>query len=79
MWSRLLPYGRPPEHLKHNDGDRTGRRAGSYGISFSTIERLTRGFVLLLLGAVLVLGAPARAADPVRIVVLGDSLSAGLG
>ncbi len=75
----MLLRRKSPEHLKQNDGDYLSRRAGSYGVSFSAIERLTRGFALLLLGAGVVLAAPARAADPVRIVVLGDSLSAGLG
>ena len=77
--SSVLLRRKSPEHLKQNNGDCLSRRAGSYGVSFSAIERLTRGLALLLLGAGVVLAAPARAADPVRIVVLGDSLSAGLG
>lgn len=39
-----------------------------------------RTFAWILLGAGITMGAPAQAADgPTRIVVLGDSLSAGLG
>jgi acyl-CoA thioesterase-1 len=39
-----------------------------------------RTFAWILLGAGIAMGAPAQAADsPSRIVVLGDSLSAGLG
>jgi acyl-CoA thioesterase-1 len=76
----MLWFRKSREHLKQNDGDLPSHRAGSYGISFSAIERLTRRFARLLVGASLVIGAPALASDgPVRIVVLGDSLSAGLG
>jgi acyl-CoA thioesterase-1 len=53
----------------------------SYGISFAAVERLARTFLCLL--ALMVVTAPAVAQSPsngpVRLVVLGDSLSAGLG
>jgi acyl-CoA thioesterase-1 len=58
---------------------------GSYGISFAAVERPVRGFLCLLaLGLsvmTLALSASAQtpAARPVKMVVLGDSLSAGLG
>jgi acyl-CoA thioesterase-1 len=52
----------------------------SYGTSFTAVERLMRTFAWLLLGAGIAMAVPAQAADgPVRIVMLGDSLSAGLG
>jgi acyl-CoA thioesterase-1 len=58
----------------------------SYGNSAGAVERLTRMFVhLLVLGLGLMTGevalaqSPAAAAKPVKMVVLGDSLSAGLG
>ncbi|MCB1392304.1 MAG: arylesterase [Nitrobacter sp.] len=76
----MLGFRKSRERLKQNDGDLPSRLAGSYGISFSAIERLTRRFACLLVGAGLVIAGPVRASDaPVRIVVLGDSLSAGLG
>lgn len=73
-------FRKPLENLQRSSGDLPNRHAGSYGVSFPAVERLTRRFAWLLVGAGLVIGAPARASDdPVRIVVLGDSLSAGLG
>jgi acyl-CoA thioesterase I len=59
---------------------------GSYGTSGSRVEGKVRMFVqMLLLGLGLMTGeaafaqSPATAAKPVKMVVLGDSLSAGLG
>jgi len=57
----------------------------SYGISFAAVERPLRSFLrtLALASAVTTLALPASAqaqvAKPVKLVVLGDSLSAGLG
>jgi acyl-CoA thioesterase-1 len=61
----------------------------SYGISFAAVERPLRMFVKLLalgfVGAGLLMVDPAFAqtatptAKPIKMVVLGDSLSAGLG
>jgi acyl-CoA thioesterase-1 len=57
----------------------------SYGISFAAVERPLRMFVQLLavglIGGGLSMAEPAfaQAAKPVKMVVLGDSLSAGLG
>jgi acyl-CoA thioesterase-1 len=57
----------------------------SYGISFAAVERPLRMFVQLLvvglIGGGLSLAEPAfaQAGKPVKMVVLGDSLSAGLG
>lgn len=57
----------------------------SYGICFAAVERPVRGLLCLLTlalsAATLVLPAAAQtqAAKPVKMVVLGDSLSAGLG
>jgi acyl-CoA thioesterase-1 len=61
---------------------------GSYGICFAAVERLPRRFIGLPLAALLAtaMALPASAqspaaqiAKPIKIVVLGDSLSAGLG
>jgi acyl-CoA thioesterase-1 len=60
---------------------------GSYGTSAAPVERQERLFVhMLVLGVTLTMVAPALAQTPVepvtkpiRIVVLGDSLSAGYG
>jgi acyl-CoA thioesterase-1 len=58
---------------------------GSYGISFAAVERPIRSFLHLMAFALsattLALPASAQtaAARPVKMVVLGDSLSAGLG
>lgn len=53
----------------------------SYGTSFAAVERLARTFLCLL--AVGLLTAPTFAQTPpnapIKLVVLGDSLSAGLG
>jgi acyl-CoA thioesterase-1 len=57
----------------------------SYGISFAAVERPARSFLWLLalaLSAItpaLPASAQTQAAKPVKMVVLGDSLSAGLG
>ncbi len=57
----------------------------SYGISFAAVEGRLRSFLCLLALAlsVIALALPAAAqtqvAKPVKMVVLGDSLSAGLG
>jgi acyl-CoA thioesterase-1 len=57
----------------------------SYGTSFAAVERLTRTFAwLLVLATSTLLAASAFAQNstvngPVKLVVLGDSLSAGLG
>jgi acyl-CoA thioesterase-1 len=58
----------------------------SYVTSAGAVERLSRVFVhMLVLGLGLMMGqaafaqSPAVAAKPVKMVVLGDSLSAGLG
>ena len=56
----------------------------SYGTSFAAVERLARTFMFLMMaGLTLILPvAPAAAQDagkPVKLVVLGDSLSAGYG
>src|ERR1700687_10350 len=58
----------------------------SYGTSAGAVERLSRVFAhMLVLGLGLMTGetafaqSPAVAAKPVKRVVLGDSLSAGLG
>lgn len=76
----MLWFRKSQAHPKPNDGDLASCRVGSYGVSFPAFERLTHRFAWLLVFAGLVTGAPARAADgPVRIVVLGDSLSAGFG
>jgi acyl-CoA thioesterase-1 len=54
---------------------------GSYGISFAAVERPVRAFLCLMLVAWSALPATAQTqpAKPVKMVVLGDSLSAGLG
>ena len=58
---------------------------GSYGICFAAVERPVRSFRCLLAFALsaTMLALPASAqtqvAKPVKVVVLGDSLSAGLG
>jgi acyl-CoA thioesterase-1 len=58
---------------------------GSYGISFAAVERPARMIVhmlvLALIGGGLLMAQPAfaQAAKPIKMVVLGDSLSAGLG
>jgi acyl-CoA thioesterase-1 len=58
---------------------------GSYGICFAAVERPVRSFLgllaLALSAATLALPAAAQTqvAKPVKMVVLGDSLSAGLG
>jgi len=62
---------------------------GSYGDCFAAVEGLARVFlhlVVLVAAGCLVLGGSARAqpsaaenGKPIKIVVLGDSLSAGLG
>jgi acyl-CoA thioesterase-1 len=53
----------------------------SYGNPFAAVERLARTFLCLL--ALMLLAAPAVAQtlsnSPIKLVVLGDSLSAGLG
>ena len=59
----------------------------SYGISFAAVERPARMFMQLLvlgfIGGGSMLAPPASAqtqvAKPIKMVVLGDSLSAGLG
>jgi acyl-CoA thioesterase-1 len=57
----------------------------SYGICFAAVERPVRGFLCLLAlalpAATLVLPAAAQTQGPkpIKMVVLGDSLSAGLG
>jgi acyl-CoA thioesterase-1 len=57
----------------------------SYGISFAAVEGRLRSFLRLLALALaattpaLPAGAQTPAAKPVKMVVLGDSLSAGLG
>jgi acyl-CoA thioesterase-1 len=57
----------------------------SYGIWFAAVERPLRSFLCMLALALaattlpLPASAQAEAAKPVKIVVLGDSLSAGLG
>jgi acyl-CoA thioesterase-1 len=59
--------------------------AASYGTSARVVERLARLFVhMLVLGTVLMAAGTAfaqasRESKPIRMVVLGDSLSAGLG
>ena len=60
--------------------------ARSYGTSGSEVERHRRSFVhMLVLGMALMAGkaafaqAPAFETKPIKMVVLGDSLSAGLG
>src|SRR6266567_5746946 len=61
--------------------------ARSYGTSVSEVERHGRMFAhMLVLGMALMAASPAsaqapapRAAKPIKMVVLGDSLSAGLG
>src|SRR3979411_1006227 len=60
--------------------------ARSYGTSGSEVERHGRSFVhMLVLGMALMAGkaafaqAPAFETKPIKMVVLGDSLSAGLG
>src|SRR3954454_23330067 len=60
--------------------------ARSYGTSGSEVERHRRSFVhMLVLGLALMAGkvafaqAPAFETKPIKMVVLGDSLSAGLG
>jgi acyl-CoA thioesterase-1 len=58
---------------------------GSYGISFAAVEGRLRTIVhmlvLALIGGGLLMARPAfaQAAKPIKMVVLGDSLSAGLG
>jgi acyl-CoA thioesterase-1 len=55
-----------------------GRPSRSYGKLAGLVQPLRRAVTALALAAML--GMPAHAADrPVRIVVLGDSLSAGFG
>jgi acyl-CoA thioesterase-1 len=54
----------------------------SYGISFAAVERPARAFLCVLafaLSAALPASAQAQTARPIKMVVLGDSLSAGLG
>jgi acyl-CoA thioesterase I len=57
----------------------------SYGICFAAVERPVRGFLCLLAFAVsattlaLPAAAQPQAARPLKMVVLGDSLSAGFG
>jgi acyl-CoA thioesterase-1 len=54
----------------------------SYGICFAAVERPARSFLCLLafaFSAALPASAQTQAAKPVKMVVLGDSLSAGLG
>jgi acyl-CoA thioesterase-1 len=54
----------------------------SYGTSFAAVEGLTRTFVCLVVAGLIGLApaaAQAPAAKPVKLVVLGDSLSAGYG
>ncbi|MBN9149288.1 MULTISPECIES: arylesterase [unclassified Nitrobacter] len=53
----------------------------SYGASFPAVEWLKRMFMWLALSVVLTASAFAQApsAGPIKLVVLGDSLSAGLG
>jgi acyl-CoA thioesterase I len=59
--------------------------SSSYGISFAAVERPVRGFLCLLAFALslttpaLPASAQTQAARPIKMVVLGDSLSAGLG
>jgi acyl-CoA thioesterase I len=54
----------------------------SYGICFTAVERPARTFLYLLafaFSAALPASAQAQGPKPVKMVVLGDSLSAGLG
>jgi acyl-CoA thioesterase-1 len=53
----------------------------SYGTSFAAVERLARTFLCLLALMVVTTAAVAQTPSngPVKLVVLGDSLSAGLG
>jgi acyl-CoA thioesterase-1 len=54
----------------------------SYGICFAAVERLARTFLCLLafaFSAALPASAQTQGPKPVKMVVLGDSLSAGLG
>jgi acyl-CoA thioesterase-1 len=52
----------------------------SYGTSFAAVEGLARTFLCLLTGLMLTWPAAAQqAGKPVKLVVLGDSLSAGYG
>jgi acyl-CoA thioesterase-1 len=57
----------------------------SYGISFAAVERLARTFMwlpalaLLATTSALPTSAQTPATKPIKMVVLGDSLSAGLG
>ncbi|MBN9005814.1 MAG: arylesterase [Rhizobiales bacterium] len=52
-----------------------------YGTSFAAVERLARTFLCLLTLMLVVAPAVAQtpSAGPIKLVVLGDSLSAGLG
>src|SRR5882757_3141012 len=54
----------------------------SYGICFAAVERPVRSFLCLVafvLSVALPAAAQTQTAKPVKMVVLGDSLSAGLG
>src|SRR6266478_2821763 len=53
--------------------------ARSYGTSAGAVERRTRLFVHMLVLMVALMAAGPAFAQPVKMVVLGDSLSAGLG
>src|SRR4030081_3745595 len=70
----------------NDEGSMRLSMARSYGTSGSEVERHGRSFVhMLVLGLALMAGkaafaqAPAFETKPIKMVVLGDSLSAGLG
>ena len=77
MVSGLMPV--------NDEGSMRLSMAGSYGTSLSRVEGRLRMFAhMLVLGLFLATMATASAetvptAKPIKIVVLGDSLSAGLG
>ena len=79
-YSKVVWFRRSREDSQQNGRNLLNHHAGSYGVSFTAVERLMRTFAWILLGAGIAMAVPAQAADgPVKIVMLGDSLSAGLG
>lgn len=88
--SKVVWFRSSLEGSQRSGRELLNHHAGSYGISFAAVEGLARTFLCLLVlalsGSALLLARPATAqtsaapiSKPIKLVVLGDSLSAGFG